>query len=294
MKTLLVGTDFTTASHNAFLYSLELAHALEAKIILFHAFMPVTVGSMETINVSTIQEELAATGKDRLQQHLRAAGAAIKVPVELRCVEGPAPDVLLEEAIHSKATFIITGMKEHGKSFRKLFGSTVTALVQISSIPMLVIPETAGYKHPANIALASDTGFETDVPMLDTLALVGQCFHSKIFIIRILQDRFEEVLELLHRHSPFTRLSRTLETEYTYYSSRPVTEALHDFIDRQHIDLVAMVPHRHAFLERLFHKSQTKSMVFSSNIPLLILPEPINQWNPAERQQTVLPDTPID
>jgi nucleotide-binding universal stress UspA family protein len=272
MKTLLVATDFSTASHNAFKYSLELASSLEAKIVLFTAFQPVAIASPETAIIITA-DELRQTSQASLQQQLRTAGIPVKVPVELRCEEGEAVKAILEEAGKLKADFIITGIKDHGKGFRQFFGSTVTGLAKHSTIPLLVIPEQAPFKQPGRIALANDITIETDAHTLDALTFLGQCFHSKVYILRIIDNRLTEVFELMDRPAKLATLERTLETEYAYYKSKHITEALGDFVHKQQINLLALIPHHHGFMERVFHKSQTKSMIFRSDIPLLILPE---------------------
>jgi nucleotide-binding universal stress UspA family protein len=282
MKALFVATDFSTASHNAFLYSLQLAHSLEAKVILFHAFQQMTLPNLEP-TVVIPRQEMQQLVLDRLNQHLKAAASAVQVPVEVHCAEGPCVATILDEARKAQADLIISGMKESGKGLRQLFGSTVTGLARHSTIPMLVIPEEAGYKQPATIALASDIAPETDVHTLDALSVIGQRFHSKIYIVRVISDRFEEVFELLDRPAKFSRLSRALETQYEYYKNKHVTDTLTDFVQQQQVDLVALVPHQHSLLERLFFKSTTKSMIFKSSVPLLILPEQKISFEPASQ-----------
>lgn len=289
MKTLLVATDFSTASHNGFLYSLQLAQSLEARIVLFSAYQPVTLPNPE-IAVVISSDELKKSAQDRLQQHLLGAGKAVQVPVELRCEEGEAVKAILEEAARVKADLIITGVKEHGKGFRQLFGSTITGLIKQNNIPLLVIPEQASYKQPGRIALASDITLETDTHTLDALITIGQCFHSKVYIVRIINNRFSEVLELLDRSSKLTHLSRTLETTYEYYKNKHITDALQEFVQKEHIDLLTLVPHQHSTIERLFHKSNTKAMIFKTVVPLLVLPEQTIKHEPAARQESRLPD----
>ncbi len=280
MKHILVATDFSTASHNAFLYSLQLAQSLEARIVLFSAFQPVDTPHIvaDTV-ISSASMQVAV--HDRLVQHLRAAGSAAQVPITLGFAEGPAVERIIEEASKQRADLIVCGMKEHGKGFRQVFGSTVTGLARHSTVPVLVIPETAGFKQPRRIALANDILPEANVHTLDMLATIGQCFLSSVFIVRVLRDRFEEVFEMHHPEKKHSHLVRALDTQYEYYRNKQVTEALTGFIHEQQIDLMALIPHQHSLLERLFFKSQTKSMIFRTEIPLLILPENKAQADPS-------------
>jgi nucleotide-binding universal stress UspA family protein len=43
MKTILIATDFSKAAHNAALYSMELAKAFNARLMLFNSYQPVPV-----------------------------------------------------------------------------------------------------------------------------------------------------------------------------------------------------------------------------------------------------------
>ncbi|WP_315821264.1 universal stress protein [Paraflavitalea speifideaquila] len=271
MKTLFVATDFSNAAHNALLYALAMAKPFGAKVILFHAYQVQVLAGVDTAML-VAETDTKKVVEDRLRQHLLAINES-EVDIELLYGEGPAARTILETAVAQGADMIISGMKNHGKTFRQFFGSTVTELAQASTLPLIVVPETASYRPPHKIALASDIAPETDSRTLDSLATIGERFHSKLYIVRVIRDRFEEVYELLHRPAKLNRLPNTLETEYTYTQNKSVPEALDFFIHAAQINLLAMVPHKHTLLEKWFFKSNTKAMIFKSDIPLLILPE---------------------
>jgi len=69
--------------------------------------------------------------------------------------EGSPSVVILEMANEDKPDIIILGMKRKGKN-NSVFGSTVTAVVLKSSIPVLIIPENALYQSIDTITFATD------------------------------------------------------------------------------------------------------------------------------------------
>lgn len=284
MKTIFVATDFSSASHNAFLYSLELAKAFGARVVLFHAFQASMSAYLEPTVVNT-PEEIKMLVKDRLTQHLRALNDKDYIPIDLICEEGLSSPTILQAAATHGADLIISGMKHHGKTFRRFFGSTVTSLARHTSIPMIVVPEEAHYQAPSTIALASDMAPDTDMHTLDALVSIGERFQSKVYIVRVISDRFEEVYELLYHPVRFSRLSGVLETHYEYTHHKDVAEALRFFIQTSHIQLVALIPHQHNLLEKWFFKSKTQKMIFKSDIPLLILPERAVTYDAAGEHQ---------
>lgn len=283
MKTLLISTDFTNASHNALLYGISMARAFQARVVLFHAYQLQVMAGMDSAMVIPEAETRAAV-MDRLSQHLRALGD-LDVPVVLSTAEGQAWQAIIQAAKDYDADVIITGMKHHSRLFRQLFGSTVTDLAKYTKAPMIVVPESASYRTPAKIALASDIAPETDVHTLDTLTAIGERFRSKVYIVRVIRDRFDEVYELLHRPSKLNKLSRSLDTQFTYAQHKDVAQALDFFIEAEGIDLLAVVPHKHTLMEQWFFKSTTKEMIFKSPIPVLVLPEHTLHIDPAGSRQ---------
>lgn len=282
MNTILIATDFTNASHNALLYGLNMARAFQARIILFHAYQ-LQVIAVPEMAMAIPEEDTRTAVRDRLSQHLRAVGDT-GVKVEALTSEGPSARMIIETARERKADIIICGMKSHSKTFRHIFGSTVTDLTKHAPIPVIVVPEEAIYQPPAKIALASDIEPETDVHTLDCLSEIGERFHSKVFIVRVLSNRFEEVFELTHRSSKLNRLSRKLDTQFTYAQNKDVAEALSFFVQAENINMLALVPHKHTLLEKWFFKSTTKAMIFKSPIPVLVLPEKTVHYEPAGKR----------
>ena len=48
---------------------------------------------------------------------------------------------------------------------------------------------------------------------------------------------------------------------------------INDFAHKHDADLIAIIPHRHNLIERLFHRSNSKKIAFHTDLPLLALPE---------------------
>ena len=92
------------------------------------------------------------------------------------------------------ADIIIVGMKKTGRSFRKLFGSTVTTLAEIATIPLIVVPEEARYTNPVTIVLANEADLEesADKHVLDALIEIGEKFYSRLYMVRVAKNKHHE------------------------------------------------------------------------------------------------------
>ena len=260
MKTIFIATDFSEAARNASLYGIELAKAVHADVVLFHAYQtPVT---LPHAMVSVAEEA------DRINP----SGI---LSIETICEESISCEAIIEKANDKNADMIIVGMKEGGKGLRRLFGSTATALIRKTNLPFLVIPETATYSTPKIITLASDIDeeMETNIHLLYPLRELAEKFESRIYVVKVNKAKINKMYELSARPHNLNCLLAKLDVKYEYADDYNVTHALAEFVKEHKADLLVMIPHKHDFLERIFTKSDTKDMLFHTLVPLLILPE---------------------
>lgn len=141
MNTILIATDFSPASRNASIYGIQLANTLKANIILFNAFKKNV--SSDAKDSSLLYDAMMQSDKRLLEE------ADFLDPkhemMEVICDEGIAYDSIMKIANEKKVDCIVVGRKGNGDAIKDLFGSTATALTRNSNIPIIVVPEHAGF-----------------------------------------------------------------------------------------------------------------------------------------------------
>lgn len=273
MKTILVATDFSSASDSASVYGAELARALNARIILFNAYQ-VPVPSAEGCIVLA-PDDIRNQVQKQLNNQVLSLKASFDVDAEYYCDEAPASLGILQAAKEKGADIIIAGMKATGKAFRQLFGSTITCLARTSTIPLIVVPDGMVNKPPRKIAVAygSDMDPKSDIHIFDSLREMAERFHSELYLVKVTDDGLQGANQVESQPLHIIKILRTLEPHSENVHGKEIKPVLHDFIRQHHINMLVLLPHRHSILERLFHKSTTRTMIFDTYIPLLILPE---------------------
>ena len=272
MKTILVATDFSAASRSALLYGAALAKALNAKIVLFSAYQMVPGPITDSLTIVS-RAEMKELTQRQLDMEILASDLEDTISIQTRCDENMPVDGILKAAEEEQADLIVAGMKSSNKGLRKIIGSSATTLARKTIVPLVVVPEGLKYTQPLTIALASDLAPETDMQTIEMLRQIGSGFQSKLYIVRVVKDRSHLVYEILNGPARLSKVTRSLDPEYEYPERKSIPDALDEVINIHHIDMLAMVPHKHSLLERLFIKSNTRSMIFKTHIPLLILPE---------------------
>lgn len=273
MKTILVATDFSGAAHNACVYAMELATVFNARLVLFSAYQQVPVPVMEAPVVLS-SADMGVYVQERLAEEVRVINRGNTLPVETVCMEGLAIGGILKTAKDYHADIIIAGMKENGKGFRKIFGSTVTALADRVTIPLIVVPATARYEKVEAIALANERDIDPDADMhvFDALREIGEKFGSRLYLVRVAENGFRGAYELQNRPRMLQRRLRELAPEYKCIEGKDIPKTLHLFTTGYHINMLALLPHQYSPPEKWFIKSITRSLIFETRIPLLVLP----------------------
>jgi nucleotide-binding universal stress UspA family protein len=155
---------------------------------------------------------------------------------------------------------------------RRIFGSVVTGLAKKTTIPLLVVPEGVSFRLPKAIAMAVDVLRETDYAIPLPVRQMADQFHSKMYIIRLFNKQLGEVIEILHQSANLHRTIGAFTPLCEIPADDTVVDALNDYIASSPIDLLVMRPHPRSVPERWFLRSNTRQMIFQTDIPLLILP----------------------
>ena len=268
MKTILIATDFSKASRNASIYGVQLAKFLNARVILFNAYVMPAVAAL---GLTISRYDMMMQTDKLLLDEADILDPTLDI-VEILCEEGLPENIIINIANEKKVDFIISGMKGTGKNFKRIFGSTATLLAQKTNIPLIIVPEDAKFKTPETIVFANDGSMSSDKQVLEYLAAITQTFKSKLYVVKVIKDKDEEWFEASDITHESNKVLKILDSSYQFPVDTDIRHALNKFIINQHADMLVMVPHNHNWLNRLFRKSETKDMLFHTHIPVLVLP----------------------
>lgn len=277
MKTLLVPTDFSETANNALDYAGQIALAAKARIVLLHVNQ-ITYVSPEAplfIPVDTHAEENAKELLDKNANTIRKKyGTMIQVDRVFRT--GFAVEEIMLLANELEPDLVVMGMQGAGFLAEKLIGSVTTSVIEQSKYPVLVVGKNTSFKPVKNIVFAYDYVQLKNKKVIDPLKNLAQLFNAHIYILGVNPPMEEVALPKVEAAAAGIRIDHLLEENehsFHYAENEKLIEGIQDFVTSKNADLVAMVPHRHSFFNKLFREPNTKKMAFHTNTPLLTLPE---------------------
>lgn len=275
MKTILVATDFSQSAANAVDYAAEMAHVMQAKLILFHACHVPLIGTEIPVEIQTM-EETEKRGMEQLTEIADRLKNLYRNQVEIECICkcGFATDGINRYARTKKADLVIMGTQGAGYLAEKLMGSVTTYTINKSTCPLLVINDKVRFHMIKRIVLACD--LEKDCRRLPKpLKEMATFFKAHVFVLDVVPSSVlvpsepGQITDL----STYIEQFSSVEHSFHFWKGENPVDGINDFVNKKNIDMVVMMPHHRPFFKKIFHPSNTKRMTFHTMVPLLVLHE---------------------
>jgi nucleotide-binding universal stress UspA family protein len=269
MKTILVPTDFSELSNVALRYAVQVAAQLKAQITLV-SVVNVNTTSQTLMKWQKLEEEMveiAEQDAERIINEIKNEfGDAVKI--RFQALKGfPVEMVLDRFAIEQKVALIIMGTRGATGVKKTFLGSNATAVVDHSSVPVLVVPGDAEFKGVKRIVYATD--FDNLDAQLKTIIPYGKFFDAEISILHVasvrqqLDSDVSGKLENLKKQLGYPALS------FHVVKNDHIADAVELFCKDVDADMLALFTHKLDFYEKLFGKSVTQQLAFHAKLPLL-------------------------
>mgnify|MGYP000592545239 CR=1 FL=1 len=271
MNTILVATDFSKTAASAEDYASEIALHLGSKLELIHVYqIPVLTG--ETAAAMPALDSIEKDSITRLEEtasRIRSSyGNELDITVAFR--SGYSVSETLKQYIEEKRTdLLVMGIEEAGFLKEKLIGSPTTDIIKMSPCHVLVVHEGTRFKRPEKILLACDRLEDIKTDSLQLLKELAEVFMADITFLGIINEHHEKFSETASQK--IRDMMREIDVAFYEVRASGVSEEIEKISRRIEADLVIVIKQRHSLIERLFHTSTTKSLVYHSNIPLLAL-----------------------
>ncbi len=279
IKKILFPTDFSGTAQNAFRYCLKLADVYEADIQLLHVIYPEYEALDLPVMAAQATKEKAEAAKHISKQfvelamvQLQAADQLSNVPVIHSDVEiGTPSNIITDIARRENADLIVMGTKGVHNALEHFWGSVTTSVVEHAPCHVWVVPEEAPYAEINVAAFATDLN-EADPYHIWEFGKLLAPFHPVIDCVHVDQEKsVEHTIDFANLGRFFENRAPALQINFHTLEGDSVSEALEAFADERDIDLLAMYAPQHSWFDRLFRRSNTRSMAFKTRIPLLLL-----------------------
>jgi nucleotide-binding universal stress UspA family protein len=265
MQHILAPTDFSSQARNACIFAAELAKRFNARLTLFHAYMlptPVTEVPYVMVTVDQVQKDNELLIKKEADHLNSTFGIETDTIVRI----GIPSDEIRTVAEDNNADLVVMGMKGAG-GIEKLVGSTTVNAIRKVAAPVLVVPDVAAFRGLDQIVLALDNEPLHSSAVLSPLQQIKETFASGIHIVNVSKQAENTTAGT---KTP-SGIMASLQPEIHHIVNSSVVAGILDFVHSKSANMLAVVSHRHSFLDRLFARDHTALIARATDVPLMVL-----------------------
>ncbi len=273
MRTILVPTDFSALSKVGLTYAIGLAKKIDAKVTVINIVTEVSAEAGEITNVKKFQANMLATAQSDGDKFLKDfKSAAGKVDLSFQAVAGfPVVDVIEKFAVKNKVNLIVMSSKGASGLKRVVMGSNATAVIDNSSVPVLVVPAEASPKSIGKLVYATDAKeFRKELKIVVGFAEPLGASIEVVHVVPEDEGKQKDPLGVTAQKLKVMAAFPNIHLHVMY--DKDVSRGLETFITSQKDDFILITfTHRLTFNEKLFGKSVTQKLAYHNSVPLMVV-----------------------
>lgn len=274
MRKILSPTDFSKNADSAMHFAAELCKISNAQLILVHAMhVPIIDASTPVDTSSELIEEQRSMSDNKMQAYVNDLSASYGIKVNSVCEFGFAVDLICRTAKTDEVDAIVMGTKGASNLIEEIMGSITSGVIKKSVRPVIAVPANSRFKKFDRIAFATDLS-DDDSKEIEAFHRLTSIYQPEIHVVHV--EINEKLASLPGHHHVSTIVEEHDNIKRVELKADDVEHALHDYVVREHITMLAVKRHNRGFFKELFHRSITKQLAYHTNIPLMVFHEDKN------------------
>ena len=273
IKNIVVPTDFSATSSNAYAYAQVLAEAFNAEITVVHVkeyFLPASEITIPSIAVYD-ENPLNETMKNFIEYQPDDASVMVQTKVQSKILRGNAIDEIVHYSARQDVDLIVMGTTGLQDFVSKIIGTVSLEVANKAHCPVILVPRDAMWQ-PINRIMFAANYASTSPKMVREVMDFAEILDANIHFVHVNEnkldnDKLMETIwdELFEAADP--RIAFEMHTIY----QGDVVEQLRKYATDHHIDLIAFVNKKRNFWQNLIHSSVTQNLSISTDKPMLVM-----------------------
>lgn len=270
MKTILVATDFSPAAKNAVNYAADMALAIGADLFILNIFQVPVVYSEAPIvmNLDGMEKTVEKELNEIKDQMIRSRRQKLNIKTEVRI--GNFYPELKNVCEEINPYVVVMGSQGTTAAERIFFGGHAVHAMKQLEWPLITVPPAATFSKMKQICLACDFDKIKDTIPVDEIKMLVRDFNAVLHILNTgKEDKYDP--EIVFQAGVLKEMLAPVNPEYHFISNDNVDQNIMEFAEKNHIDLLIVLPKRYGLLEKITHNSHTKQFVLHSHVPVMSL-----------------------
>ena len=278
MKLIIAPTDFSPLADNAVKYSIEMAKAMGANLMLVNVYqLPISYSEVPLVNISLdeirkISEEKLAELKRNIQT---LTGNQLTVYTESKLGDLTEELEKLSKTYHPFA--IVMGTRGVTGVGRFFLGSNTISVIKHLEVPIFVIPPGVVFKTFRKVGLTSDLRDVIDATPVAPIRALVNFFNADLHVLNVDFKRRGFTPYTPEETMNLDSLLSGMNPVYDFIEHESVEVGISEFAEKNNIDLLITLPKKHSAIEQLFEPSTTRKLIHQTNIPIMCIHHEVHE-----------------
>lgn len=269
-KTILVPTDFSESSWVAIQYAARHAKAIHAHLKIIHiyqSFYSAFAGEQFNEEISAHTVDVANKQMSALLSKLKSKQPSVAATGE--CIEGVLR-ITIEELLKKEKYDLIVMGTSGASGIKSIVGSNTLDIINISTVPVLAVPEEANKEEFNKVGLLTNFKEEEISILQKATNILPPLSLITLLHIRENHDESEEVMldkwkEIIEEKLPSIVIERKIGL------GDNITSTIDTMIESEKTDLLIVTNNERSFFKTLFSRNLVRSIALSPQIPILFI-----------------------
>ena len=276
MTKILLPTDFSSNSWEAILYALRLFKDKQCAFYIMHSVEPLVSGPSSGITSKRGQEAISKSrinevknNMERVLVKLAALPKNNKHTFENLIVHDYFLDAVQQTVNKSDMDIVVVGTKGASAIKEVTIGSNTANLINKLTCPIIAVPKDGLATTMTEIGFASDFSIGNYGNELDLLKEIATTNASRMSIVHVSKTG-EITPELLVNKQALETALKPLPIDFYLLTDVSVEVGTRVFSESRRLGMLCIINKKRSFLEKMFSKSNSKSISSNLNVPLII------------------------
>lgn len=271
---ILVPVDFSQCSVNALNEAAKIAKRLNSKLFLLHSsHVSSPYVNMGEPLIDTFPSEYGKEIESAFKHLEEEVPLLREVNYETKEVVNNLMDSMYSEISSNQIDMVIMGTKGSHDFIEKVLGSHASDVLRISTVPVLIIPDSVEVLDVRKMGIAVDAKSIKEVDKIDAIAHLAKIFNAQINVFYVAKPGESLDFENSSYKDIFESYFMGLKFSFYNVKEENTLKGIIEFTFENEIDLLVMFPRHHELMERILKGSTTQKVVRKLKIPLMAIPE---------------------
>ncbi|WP_350285334.1 universal stress protein [uncultured Croceitalea sp.] len=276
MKKILLPTDFSKNAFNAISYGLQLFKDDECTFYLLNTYTPrfyrvdYLIGGPPVSTIPDMGVDLSLEGLKRTRERVEKEFPNPKHQFKTISVFNTLTAQIQETCESEQIAMVIMGTQGASGAEEFFLGSNTVHVIRKSDCPVLAVPEDYTFKGIDQILFPTDYASKYKIEELEPLQQMALKFNAVIHVVHAVED--DDITARQLKNKAFLKEQlKEYKVVFQDVTKQYMPNVVHNYTDKNQIDLIVMMNKRHSFLDRLLLKQNVDVIGYSSSVPFLVL-----------------------